>query len=74
MKTIGDSGSPCWPKGEDGVKASGNFDVMTFRYQFQVPSDASPLTSVASTRCPSPLRSRSCRAAQIPVSSCWLAP
>ena len=40
---MGDSGSPCWPMGDDGVKASGNFDVMTFRYQFQVPSDATPV-------------------------------
>ena len=36
------------------MKASGNFDVTTFRYQFQVPSEASPFTSVASTCCPSP--------------------
>ena len=74
MKTIGDSGRPCVPKGDDGVKASGNFDVMTLRYQFHVPSDARPLTSVASTCWPRPLRSRSCSAAQMPVRSCWLAP
>jgi hypothetical protein len=74
MKVIGDSGSPCFPMGEEGLKASGNLDVITFRYQFPVPSDASPLTSVTSTRCPVPLRSRSCSAAQIPASSSWLAP
>ena len=74
MNTMGVSGVPCWPIGDEGVKASGNFDVMTLRYQFQVPRDATPLTSVASTRWPRPLRSRSCSAAQMPVSSCWLAP
>ena len=56
MKIIGESGRPCLPKGDDGVNASGNFDVMTLRYQFHVPRDASPFTSVESTCWPSPLR------------------
>ena len=74
MKKIGDMGTPLSLTAAPPLKASGNLVTRICWYQFQVPRAATPLTRLVSTRWPSPLDRRSCRAARMPVSSSWLAP
>ena len=74
MKKIGDMGTPVSLTAAVWLKASGNLVTRMCWYQFQVPSAATPLTRLVSTRWPSPLDRRSCSAARMPVSRSWLAP